>query len=98
MDDCHNLSSPSAMLGLVTISCLKLGRRKLRLEGNLTQETRKHADIMNTSCLAPTDILQNTDTKSKVSRYLKFTQQAASREEANTNISQKISNNHQSVP
>ena len=77
MDDCHNLSSPSALRALVTIACLKLGRCKLGLEGNLTHETRKHSDLKNTSRLAPTDILQNTDTKSKVSRYLKFTQQAA---------------------
>ena len=52
MDDCHNLSSPSALLGLVTISCLKLERCKLGLEGNLTHETRKHSDVQNTSCWA----------------------------------------------
>ena len=77
MDDCHDLSSPSALRALVTTSCLQLERCKLRLEGNLTQETRKHADLKNTSCLAPMGILQNAYTKSKVYRYLKFAQQAA---------------------
>ena len=75
MDDCHNLSSPSALLGLVTISCLKLERCKLGLEGNLTHETRKHSDLKNTSSwahgthgyhLIRPGILQNTYTKSKV--------------------------------
>ena len=52
MADCHNLSSPGALLALVTMSCLKLERCKLGLEGNLTPETRKHSDLQNTSCWA----------------------------------------------
>ena len=74
MADCHNLSSPGALLALVTMSCLKLERCKLGLEGNLTPETRKHSDLQNTSCWAHgihgyhliRPILQNTYTKSKV--------------------------------
>ena len=74
MADCHNLSSPGALLALVTMSWLKLERCKLGLEGNLTPETRKHSDLQNTSCWAHgihgyhliRPILQNTYTKSKV--------------------------------
>ena len=41
-----------ALRALVNISCLKLKRCKLGLEGNLTQETRKHSGSKNTSCWA----------------------------------------------
>ena len=46
------LSSSSALRALVTILCLRLERCKLGLEGNLTQETRKHSGSKNTSCWA----------------------------------------------
>ena len=91
MDECHNLSSSSALRALVTILCLRLERCKLGLEGNLTQETRKHSGSKNTSCWAH-------GTHGYHAKYLKYSKNQRYKRGSKHQHKPNISNDHQSVP